>query len=282
MGATGDGGAVWRGAGGGSWVRLQDTLDGMFALVEDLLVDQVVGVAPRSAASVLDVGCGTGATTVALARRLGPGTSVTGVDVSEAMLAAARERVAGAALDGDTRVEFVAADAGHHPFDPGSADVIASRFGLMFFDDPLAAFAHLHGATRPGGALRAIVWRGPEQNPFMTTAVDAAADVLTVTPRPPGAPGQFGLADGGRTARILGDAGWRDVAVDPVDVDCSFPTRDLSAYLGSMGAVGLALAEHDEATRTRVVDHVRPAFEPFVHGDEVRFVAACWLLSATA
>ena len=277
MGATGDQAAAWNGAGGGSWVRLQDTLDGMYSAVEGLLVDQVVDAAPHPAASVIDVGCGTGATTLALARRLGPGASVTGVDVSEAMLTAARARVGGEAAGAD----FVAADAQRHPFDPGTADVIASRFGVMFFDDPEAAFANLRAATRPGGALRAIVWRGPEQNPFMTAAVDAAADVLAVTPVPPGAPGQFGLADGARTARILRRAGWEDVAVDPIDVECTFPASELRTYLGTMGLVGRTLAEHDDATRTRVVDHVRPAFEPFVHGDEVRFTAACWLLSAT-
>jgi SAM-dependent methyltransferase len=277
MGATGDQAAVWSGAGGGSWVRLQDTLDGMYSALADLLVDQVVDVAPHPAASVIDVGCGTGATTLALARRLGPGASVTGVDVSEAMLAAARGRAAGA----DVAVDFLSADAQRHPFDLATADVIASRFGVMFFDDPEAAFANLRAATRPGGALRAIVWRGPEQNPFMTTAQDAAADVLAVTTRPPGAPGQFGLADGERTARILHGAGWHDVAVDAVDVECTFPASELTAYLGSMGPVGLALAEHDQATRTRVVEHVRPAFDRFVHGDHVRFTAACWLLSAT-
>src|SRR4051812_47806320 len=129
MGATGDQAAVWNGAGGGSWVRLQHTLDGMFSPVEGLLVNQVVDAAPHADASVIDVGCGTGATTLALARRLGRGASVTGVDVSEAMLTAARERAAGAGVDAD----FVAGDAQRHPFAPGTADVIASRFGLMFF-----------------------------------------------------------------------------------------------------------------------------------------------------
>ena len=114
----------WSGADG--WVRLQATLDAMFAHVEDLLVDEID---PRAAA-VLDVGCGTGATTLAIARKLGPHARCVGVDISEQMIALARRRAAGGA------VEFVVADAGRHAFDPGAFDVIASRFGVMFSSSP--------------------------------------------------------------------------------------------------------------------------------------------------
>src|SRR6478736_3813068 len=127
----------WSGADG--WVRLQATLDAMFARVEDLLVD----------------GCGTGATTLAIARRLGSHARCVGVDISEQMIALARQRAA------DAVVEFVVADAGRHPFDRGAFDVIASRFGVMFFEQPERAFANLRTATRGGGTLRAVVWRRP-------------------------------------------------------------------------------------------------------------------------
>ena len=111
-------------------MRLQATLDAMFARVEDLLVDRID---PRAAA-VLDVGCGTGATTLAIARRLGSHARCVGVDISEQMIALARRRAA------DAAVEFVVADAGRHPFDPGAFDVIATRFGVMFFEQPEHAF----------------------------------------------------------------------------------------------------------------------------------------------
>ena len=107
-------------------MRLQATLDAMFARVEDLLVDEI----DPSAAAVLDVGCGTGATTLAIARKLGPNARCVGVDISEQMIALARRRAANA------EVRFVVADAGRHPFDPGAFDVIASRFGVMFFEQP--------------------------------------------------------------------------------------------------------------------------------------------------
>ena len=158
------------------WVRLQATLDATYAAVEDFLVDQVAAERPTT---VLDVGCGTGATTLAIARRLGPGARCIGVDVAEPMVELARERAASE----DSTVEFVVADAQRHRFTPGAADVIASRFGVMFFDDPVQAFANLRAAARGGGALRAVVWRGPEHNPFMTAAEEAAAGIITLPPR---------------------------------------------------------------------------------------------------
>lgn len=260
----------WSGADG--WVRLQATLDGMFAAVEDLLVDQV----DPSATAVLDVGCGTGATTLAIARRLEPGARCVGVDISEQMIALARRRAVGAA------VEFVVADAGRHRFAPGTADVIASRFGVMFFDQPEHAFANLRAAARRGGTLRAVVWRGPEENPFMTAAEQAVDGVLTLPPRSTDGPGQFAFADRGRVLDVLAASGWSDADVMPVDVACAFPAADLDAYVGTMGPVGRALTEHDEATRARVVEHVRPAFDRFRQGDDVRFTAACWLVTAVA
>jgi SAM-dependent methyltransferase len=259
----------WSGAGG--WVRLQATLDAMFARVEDLLVDRI----DPSATAVLDVGCGTGATTLAIARALGPRARCVGVDISEQMIALARERAAGAA------VEFVVADAGRHPFEPGAFDVVASRFGVMFFEQPERAFANLRAATRGSGALRAVVWRGQAETPFMTAAEEAADGMLALPPRTAG-PGQFAFADDDHVRKILTGAGWSDVALEPVDVPCAFPAADLDAYVGTMGPVGRALAEHDEATRARVVEQVRPAFDRFRQGDEVRFTAACWLISANA
>jgi SAM-dependent methyltransferase len=259
-------------SGDGAWVRMQATLDGTYAEVEDFLVDQV---AAQNASTVIDVGCGTGATTLAIARRLGQGSRCTGVDLSEQMIELARRRAGGE----DTTAGFVVADAQRHRFAPGAADVIASRFGVMFFDDPAAAFANLRAAARDGGALRAVAWRGAEHNPFMTAAEEAAAGLITLPPRPPG---QFAFADRERVREILTASGWSDVDVAPVDFACAFPAGQLDAYLGSMGPVGRALAEHDEATRARVVERVRPAFDHFRHGEEVRFTAACWLVAAVA
>jgi SAM-dependent methyltransferase len=266
----------WGGAGGRRWVALQDLLDDLYRPLEDRFVDAVVEA--DSGGRVLDVGCGTGATTVAAAQRLGDGGDCTGVDVSGPMLAAARER---AQREG-VGARFVEADAQRHAFEAATFDVVASRFGVMFFDDPVAAFANLRRATRRGGALRAIVWRSPEDNPFMTTSEHAAAGLVTFPPKVPDAPGPFAFADPNRVRGILEGSGWTDVGFERIDEVCSMDERDLAHYVGGLGSLGRALADADEATRDRVVKAVLPAYEPYVAGGQARFNAACWLVSARA
>jgi SAM-dependent methyltransferase len=268
--------ALWNGTSGCAWVEAQDTLDRMYQPFEDLLIDAILADAPSR---VLDVGCGTGATTVAMARRLRGTGECVGIDISEPMLAAARAR---AAREG-VPATFVRADAATHPFDPESFDAIMSRFGVMFFDDPVAAFTNLRSAAQPGAELRFIVWRSPEDNPFMTAAERAAAPLLPgLPPRVPDAPGQFGFANDARVQQILASSGWKAIDIWPVDVVCTFPESELTLYATRFGPVGRALQDADEATRVRVVDALRAAFEPFVHGQEVRYVAACWMVAAQA
>ena len=115
----------------------------------------------------------------------------------------------------------------------------------------------------------------------MTTAERAAAPLLpNLPPRRPDGPGQFAFADDRRVRGILEESGWTDIDIRPIDVECTFPETDLVAYLTRLGPVGLILQEADERTRARVVDAVRPAFDPFVHGSDVRFTAACWMVEA--
>ena len=274
--SSGEQPALWNGSAGCAWVDAQETLDQMYKPFEDLLVDPVVAGSPRR---VLDVGCGTGATTLAAARRLGTQAKCVGVDISEPMLAAARaraERVGSSAT-------FIRADAQTHPFEPSSYDAIISRFGVMFFDDPVAAFANLRRAARAGAELRFAAWRSPDENPFMTTAERAAAPLLpNVPPRVADAPGQFGFADALRVRRILEESGWGKVDIQPIDVVCTMPESELTRYATRFGPLGRVLQDADERTRTRVVRTVRAAFEPFVHGAEVRYDAACWLVGAAA
>jgi hypothetical protein len=117
----------------------------------------------------------------------------------------------------------------------------------------------------------------------MTTAERAAAPLLpNLPPRKPGAPGQFAFADRSRVTCTLAASGWTDIDIQPVDVACTLPERELVPYLSRLGPVGLALQEADSQTRTRVIDAMRTAFEPYVHGTEVRFTAACWIARARA
>lgn len=277
--------AIWKGGGGRGWVGMQQVLDRMFDPLEELLVDAVCSSPAEPTTSpghgdrrVLDVGCGTGGTTLAMARRLGAGGDCTGIDISEPMVAAARDR---AEAEG-ARVRFIRADAQRHPWEAGSFDVVGSRFGVMFFDDPVQAFTKLHAATVDGGALHFIAWRDAEENPFMTTAERAAAPLLDIPPREADGPGQFGLADRQRTSDILERSGWGRIDIQPIDAVCTLPEKDLVDYLTQLGPVGRALADEDVSTRARVVDTVRPAFDPYVVGSDVRFTAACWLVTARA
>lgn len=259
---------IWSKGTGQGWVELQPVMEGMLQPLEDVLVESASDV--PAGARALDVGCGTGSTTAALADVLG--LECVGVDVSEAMVEAARARA--------PQARFVCADAQRHAFAPGAFDLVASRFGVMFFEDPAAAFANLGAATAAGGALRVVVWRSAEENPFMTTAERAAAPLLEVAPRDPDGPGQFAFGDEAKVRRILSTSGWVDVSVAPVDAECSMPEPALLPYLGRLGPVANALADATESQRARVLAAVRPAFDPFVDGDAVRFTAACWLVSA--
>jgi SAM-dependent methyltransferase len=275
MTATDEQKARWNGAAGEVWVENRDLLDATFRPFETILCDAVRTAGARS---VLDVGCGTGSTTLAIARTVGPDGTVLGADISEPMIAAARER---AAAEGSA-ARFVVADVETHGFPPGAFDAIVSRFGVMFFSDPARAFANLHGAAREGAVTALIAWRSAADNPFMTAAERAAAPFLPeLPPRQPG-PGQFAFGDAAYVERILADAGWRDVAITPLDVDCAFPAAALDHYVTRMGPIGMALREMDPAIRARIVDAVRAAFVPYVAGDEVRFTAACWMIRGRA
>ncbi|UDM50243.1 class I SAM-dependent methyltransferase [Cupriavidus sp. MP-37] len=276
---SGNGGeqaALWNGASGHAWVEQQGLLDDMFRPLEQQLVEAAGNAGSQR---ILDVGCGTGSTTLALARHIGVKGRCTGIDISAPMLAAARSSAQREGID----ASFVHADAQEHAFAPASFDMIVSRLGVMFFSDPVRAFANLRWAATSDAALHCIAWRSAAENPFMTTAERAAAPLLpNLTPRQPGAPGQFAFGDRERVLSILQASGWGDIDIRPTDVTCTLPEPALAGYLSRLGPVGLALQGVDATTRERVIDTVRAAFAPYVHGDTVRYTAACWTITARA
>lgn len=268
--------AAWKGVSGQAWVDEQRLLDRTYESIEKLLADEAATMGARS---VLDIGCGAGATTLAIARRLGPRGQATGVDISDPLIEVARAR----AQRAGSSARFIRADAQTHDFEASSFDLMVSRFGVMFFDDPVAAFANLRHAATAMAQLRLVVFRSVTENPFMTTAERAAAPLLSnLPPRKPNAPGQFGFADSARVGRILEDGGWSDPGFAPVDIECSFPAADLERFFTRLGPLGQVLREADPATRERVTRDVCAAFEPYVRGEEVRFTSACWMISARA
>lgn len=267
---------AWNGRAGKAWIESQEMLDRLFKPIEDHLVGAILA---RPLGAVLDVGCGTGTTTLATARMMGSSAEILGIDISEPMIAAARKR----AEELSSSARFIAADAARFAFEPRSFGTIVSRFGLMFFDDPVIGFANLRGAAKAGAELRFFAWRGPEDNPFMVTAERAARPLLPNLPeRQPNAPGQFGLADRERTYRILEQAAWDDVEIRPWDMECILGQGELEPYFTRLGPLGMILDEVDAPTRREVIRRVRAAFEPFVHGNEVRFTASCWIGRARA
>jgi SAM-dependent methyltransferase len=265
---------LWNGVAGHAWVETQELLERMYKPLEALLVD---AVAAGSGRRVLDVGCGTGGTTLAVARLLGARGRCLGIDISAPMIAAAQAR---AEREG-TPASFICANAQIHPFEPATVEMIISRFGVMFFDDPVRAFANLRRAAQDDAELRFIAWRSAAENPFMTTAERAARPLLpNLAPRRPDAPGQFAFANSQRVHAILEGSDWTEIDIRPIDITCTFPEKELVRYLTRLGPVGMVLHEADDRTRAQVIDTVRAAFEPYVHGAEVRFTAACWMVGA--
>ena len=266
--------ARWNDQAGRNWAELSDLLDRMLEPFVAPLLDSIGPVADRR---ILDVGCGAGALTLAAAKR---GAIGLGVDISAPLIEAALER---ARRLGAAGAEFVKADAQSHRFEPGSFDALISRFGVMFFDDPAAAFRNLRSAVRAGGRLACLAWRSPAENGFMTAAERAVADVLPHLPgRVDDAPGQFGFADPDRVRLILAASGWRDIAIRAVDVQCSLPEEELRVYARRMGPVADLLPSLDDGARSEVERRLDSAFLPYLSGGEARFTAACWMVTARA
>jgi SAM-dependent methyltransferase len=268
--------ALWNGVAGHQWVETQALLDRIFSPLEDLLVETLPA---GRGESLLDIGCGTGSTVLAAAGRLGPAGRATGIDISRPMIDAARQRAEKARIAAD----FICADAQRYRFEPEAYDRIQSRFGVMFFDGAVEAFSNINLASTPGAPMRLLAWRSPAENPFMTAAAEAAAPLLPELPElQPDAPGQFALADAGRTRNMLAAARWQDIDIRPVDTPCRFDAAELSTYLARLGPVGRILAGIERGRREDVLAAIRPAFDRYVSGGEVRFTAACWLIEARA
>ena len=266
--------AKWNDRTGRSWAELSDMLDRLLAPFVPLVLDEAGAADGRR---ILDVGCGAGALTLAAAGR---GARCLGVDISGPLIEVAHAR---ADRLGAAAAEFVQADAQTHRFRAGGFDALISRFGVMFFADPAAAFRNLRSAVRPGARLACLAWRSAAENEFMTAAERAVAELLPQLPtRDENGPGQFGFADPDRARTILTDGGWRDVAIRPVDVACELPVSDLRLYARRMGPVGDLLPTLDAGTAAEVERRVDSAFLPWVESGTARFTAACWMVTARA
>jgi SAM-dependent methyltransferase len=258
----------WNGPHGERWVRARERVDHQLAAISNALIGFA---APRAGERVLDVGCGAGSTCRELARR---GLRVTGVDISAPLLAVARKLSEG--------IDFLQADAAEHPF-AGEHDLVFSRFGVMFFSDPIAAFANLRNALRRDGRLAFACWRALDANPWAAVPLAVARPWLPVGPPPdPNAPGGFALADGDRVRDILARAGWRDITIVPYDgVMLMGATADAAAISAlAIGPLAGRVEPLDDATRARIRNAVTAAFAPYAKPDGVAPSTAAWLVGA--
>ena len=231
-----------------------------------------------AADAILDIGCGTGKSTREAAR-LAPSGSALGVDLSARMLERARER---AAAENVTNVAFLQADAQVHPFDGEAFDVAISSFGAMFFADPVAAFANVARALRPGAALGMLTWRDLGRNEWVAALRTALAMGRELPEPAPGAPGPFQLVDGDHVRRILDEAGFVAVDLQSVDEPVRFgaDADDAFAFVRTMGMVKGLTQDLDEPTREQALDGVRAMLAAHETDDGVLLASSAWLVTA--
>lgn len=269
--------AYWNAGAGDTWASLQDRLDHQ---LEPLGLRAMAALAPRPGERVLDVGCGAGQTSLALAGAVAPGGSVLGVDISHPLLEVARRRGEGIA-----GLTFQEADAQTASFEAASFDAAFSRFGVMFFSDPPAAFANIRRALKPGGRLAFVCWRRPDENPFMSLPMAAAMAHLPAPAVPPPtpdphAPGPFAFADPDRVRGILAAAGFTDVELTPHDQKIGSGDLDQTLAVSlKVGPLGAMLREHPDR-RDAVVAAVREALAAHDGPDGVKLPSATWIVTA--
>jgi SAM-dependent methyltransferase len=269
--------AYWKGHGGARWAAVQTRTEQVLAPVSQALLAHA---GPKPGMAVLEIGCGCGGLTAKLAENVGSSGRVLGVDISEEMLALAKGR-----LSAYPQAGVMLADAAAHPFTP-FADLAISQFGVMFFGDPVQAFINISKAVKPGGRLVFACWRPVRENPWVLVPLHAAysAGAPRFPPPEPGQPGPFSFGDPERVTRILSEAGFSGVSLQPGDL-----TVDLTAGKGldaaveqtmTIGPAAAALREQPEAVRTAAARSIGEALRPYLREERVVLPAAIWLVQA--
>jgi SAM-dependent methyltransferase len=271
--------AYWNGPAGQRWAERQQAQDILLGPVADILIDRA---RPAAGERIIDVGCGSGATTIAFAQKVGTSGHVMGIDISGPMLARAR-----ASAPKDLPVEFVLADATVYPFDPASFDLLASRFGVMFFADPVLSFANMRRALRPSGRLAFACWREPRENPWMMAPLQAVyKHAPKLPPQGPEDPGPFAFASEERVHRVLGAAGFTNIAMEacPLSLDVAIGRGLDAAVQGALeiGPAHRALDGQPPDVVAAATNSIREALVPFAKGDTVVLPGSIWIVTAKA
>lgn len=271
----------WNGDSGDRWVENQVRLDRMLAPYGDALRH---AARAQPGERVLDIGCGAGATTLDLAPLVAPDGRVTGIDISQALIRRARD-LAG---EQGPPVKFLLADAALRRFDPVH-DLIVSRFGVMFFDEPVSAFRNLRTALKPDGRMAFVCWRGAGENDWTRLPMTAVRDIVPpIPPADPETPGPFSFGDPARIERILTGAGFTHVRIVAVDRPVLFgvgatsdaAVQDAVANAVKVGPLERALKDQSDEVRARALAAVREACRARLTPDGVTIDAAAWMVTA--
>jgi SAM-dependent methyltransferase len=270
---------LWNGEGGATWAARPERYDAMLGGFGERVL-QAAALVPGE--RVVDVGCGGGQLTLQAAQAVGAGGSVVGLDVSTQLLALTRRRAAEAGL---THVAVLEADAQSHPFSAGGFEVVLSRFGVMFFADPVAAFANLLRATAQGGRLAFVCWQPAPMNEWVTVPMFAVGPVVGFPDPPaPNAPGPFAFGDGDRLRDILTTAGWSDVQLEDVQTTISpggSRTPEEAVNFFAEDTFGqLLLRKAEPAQQAAALEALRAAYDAHSAPDGIRVKAAAWIVTA--
>ena len=273
--------AYWNGPAGQRWADRQAAQDILLGPVADILIDRAKPVAGEQ---VIDIGCGSGVTTIAFARKVAPSGHALGVDISAPMLARARAR---ASAPEELPIDFVQADATVYPFDSLSFDLLASRFGVMFFADPVLSFANMRTALKPSGRLAFACWREPRENPWMMAPLQAVYKHVPKLPlQGPEDPGPFAFASEARVHRILGSAGFKGIAMEacPLSMDIAIGRGLEAAVQGALeiGPAHRALEGAPDDVRAAAINSLRETLTPLARGDTVALPGSIWIVTAQA
>ena len=269
----------WNSAAARAWADQHARMDRAVAAITKELLELA---APQQGERVLDIGCGPGTTVLELARRVGPSGHVLGADVSEPSVARARERIAAAGVG---HADAVVADASVHPFAPNSFELAFSRFGVMFFSDPVAAFANVRRAMKPSGRLALAVFRAARKELWPNASLAAVRHLLPPIPTPgPEEPGPYSWADPARVHRILEGAGFSGVSLSPFDpvIPLAGPSGEAEAanFVMAMGPLMRVLWSLSAAQREKVRQTLEAYFKGHTTPQGVVLPAEIWVVRA--
>lgn len=270
--------AYWTRQAGPNWVRAEAVIDRMLHPITEQLLEQS---GASTGERVIDVGCGCGSTALAFAERVGQQGRVLGVDISPPMVERAEQR-----CQGIEQVELVRADAASHAFEPGWADLVTSRFGVMFFVDPVAAFSNLRSGLRAGGRLVVACWQPPERNPWISFTLRALPETERPSHEPAAAsgdsPGPFSLSSPARAREILDEAGFVDVRCEPfsTEIGIGSSSDEALATFTQIGPLSRLLADTSDDERARLLERVSRFLEEQFADGPPTLPAAAWLLCA--